>query len=388
MTACIVGWSHLGFGKRDDDDVESMICSVAAEAINDSGFEPADIDSIYLGHFGGAFSPQGFTSSLVFQASDALQFTPATRVENACATGSAAVHQGIDFIEAGRGKVVVVVGVEKMTNLRGPEVGDALLSASYLKEESDINDGFAGVFGQITQAYFQKYGDKSSALAGIAAKNHKNGVSNPYAQIRKDLGFDFCNTVSEKNPIVASPLKRTDCSLVSDGAAAIVLADTAPALGRRKAVAIRSRAQVNDFLPMSKRDVLSFAGCAKAWNDALSEGNLTLDDLSFVETHDCFTTAELLEYEAMGLAEPGKGSHVISEGITQKDGKLPVNPSGGLKAKGHPIGATGVSMHVLTAMQVRGEAGEMQVKDANLGGIFNMGGVVVANYVSILEAIR
>jgi len=388
MTACIVGWSHLAFGKRDNDDVEGMICSVASEAIEDSGFSPADIDAIYLGHFGGAFSLQGFTSSLVFQASDALRFKPATRVENACATGSAAVHQGLDYIEARRGKVVLVIGVEKMTDLQGAQVGDALLSASYLKEESNIEDGFAGVFGKITQAYFQKYGDKSEALAGIAAKNHKNGVGNPYAQIRKDLGFDFCNTVSEKNPIVASPLKRTDCSLVSDGAAAIVLADTATALGCRKAVAIRSRAHVNDFLPMSKRDILSFEGCAKAWKDALQMANVTLNDLSFVETHDCFTTAELLEYEAMGLAGPGEGSRVVSEGLTQKDGKLPVNPSGGLKAKGHPIGATGVSMHVLTAMQVRGEAGEMQVKGANLGGIFNMGGVVVANYVSILEAIR
>ena len=317
-----------------------------------------------------------------------MRFKPATRVENACATGSAAVHQGLDYIEARRGKVVLVIGVEKMTDLQGAQVGDALLSASYLKEESDIEDGFAGVFGKITQAYFQKYGDKSEALAGIAAKNHKNGVSNPYAQIRKDLGFEFCNTVSEKNPIVASPLKRTDCSLVSDGAAAIVLADTATALGCHKAVAIRSRAHVNDFLPMSKRDVLSFDGCAKAWNDALQMASVTLNDLSFVETHDCFTTAELLEYEAMGLAEPGEGARVVSEGLTQKDGRLPVNPSGGLKAKGHPIGATGVSMHVLTAMQVRGEAGEMQVKNANLGGIFNMGGVVVANYVSILEAIR
>ena len=317
-----------------------------------------------------------------------MRFKPATRVENACATGSAAVHQGLDYIEARRGKVVLVIGVEKMTDLQGAQVGDALLSASYLKEESDIEDGFAGVFGKITQAYFQKYGDKSEALAGIAAKNHKNGVSNPYAQIRKDLGFDFCNTVSEKNPIVASPLKRTDCSLVSDGAAAIVLADTATALRCHKAVAIRARAHVNDFLPMSKRDILSFDGCAKAWNDALQMASVTLNDLSFVETHDCFTTAELLEYEAMGLAEPGEGARVVSEGLTQKDGRLPVNPSGGLKAKGHPIGATGVSMHVLTAMQVRGEAGEMQVKNANLGGIFNMGGVVVANYVSILEAIR
>jgi len=388
MTACIVGWSHLPFGKREGEDVESMIVKVAADAVADAGFEPADVDAVYVGHFGGAFSPQAFTASLVFQASDGFRFKPATRVENACATGSSAVHQGVDFIEAKRGRVVLVVGVEKMTDLKGPAVGEALLTASYLKEEAGIEGGFAGVFGQITQTYFQRYGDQSDALARIAAKNHKNGVSNPYAQIRKDLGYEFCRNISDKNPLVAGPLRRTDCPLVSDGAAALVLTDVETALGRPKAVAFRARAHVNDFLPMSKRDVIQFEGCTQAWGQALSAAGLSLDDLSFVETHDCFTIAELIEYEAMGLAKPGQGHRVIEEGLTQKDGKLPVNPSGGLKAKGHPIGATGVSMHVLTAMQLRGEAGEMQVANAKLGGVFNMGGVAVANLVSILEPIR
>lgn len=388
MTACIVGWSHLPFGRHEDEDVESLIVKVAAGAVADAGFAPEDVDAIYLGHFGGAFSPQAFTSSLVLQASEDFRFKPATRVENACATGSAAVHQGIDFLEARRGRVVLVVGVEKMTDLKGPAVGETLLSASYIKEESGIEGGFAGVFAQIARQYYQRYGDQTDALAGIAAKNHKNGVANPYAQIRKDLGFEFCRDVSEKNPIVAGPLKRTDCSLVSDGAAALVLTDVETALGRPKAVAVRARAHVNDYLPMSRRDTTLFEGCAKAWDRALGDARLTLDDLSLVETHDCFTVAELLEYEAMGLAAPGEGARVVEEGLTQKDGKLPVNPSGGLKAKGHPIGATGVSMHVLTAMQVRGEAGDMQVPGARLGGIFNMGGVAVANFVSILEPLR
>ena len=387
MTACIVGWSHLPFGKTEDD-VEDMVTRVAIEAIHDAGFEPKDVDAIFLGHFGGAFSPQGFTSSLVLEATPDLRFKPATRVENACATGSAAVHQGIDCIDAGRGRVVLVVGVEKMTHLDNATVGEALLSASYLKEEAGITGGFAGVFGQITQNYYQKYGDQSDALAHIAAKNHKNGVDNPFAQIRKDLGFEFCRNISERNPSIAGPLKRTDCSLVSDGAAALVLTSVETALGRSKAVAIRAKAQVSDFLPMSKRDIIAFEGCTQAWNLALTSAGLALDDISFVETHDCFTIAELLEYEAMGLASPGEGARVLDEGITQKNGKLPINPSGGLKAKGHPIGATGVSMHILSAMQVRGEAGEMQVKGAKLGGIFNMGGVAVANYVSILEPLR
>ncbi|WP_420562407.1 acetyl-CoA acetyltransferase [Thalassobaculum sp.] len=388
MTACIVGWSHLPFGKRTEDDAESMIVQVATAALEDAGLTPDDIDAVYLGHFNAGFERQDFTASLVLQADDRFRFKPATRVENACATGSAAVHQGIHLIEAKKAKRVLVVGVEKMTALGGKEIGDTLLKASYLKEEAGIDGGFAGVFAQIAQAYFQRHGDNMDALAKIAAKNHKNGVANPYAQMRKDLGYEFCRTESEKNPYVAGPLKRTDCSLVSDGAAAIVLTDVDTALAMDKAVIFRAAAHVNDFLPMSKRDILKFEGCSVAWKQALAQAGVSLDDLSLVETHDCFTIAELIEYEAMGLTPEGQGKRAILEGWTEKDGKLPINPSGGLKSKGHPIGATGVSMHIMASMQVRGEAADMQVKDAKLAGIFNMGGAAVANFVSILEPLR
>ena len=388
MSACIVGWSHTPFGRHEQDDVELLILRVAGQAVNDAGLGVEDIDEIVLGHYGGGFSAQGFTSSLVLQADDAWRFKPATRVENACATGSAAIHQGLKSIAGRNARFVLVVGVEKMTDLPGPEIAKALLSASYLKEESGIEGGFAGVFGQIAQRYFQRYGDQSDALAMIAAKNHKNGCANPLAQLRKDLGFEFCRTVSEKNPLVAGPLRRTDCSLVSDGAAALVLTDLETALRMRKAVVFRAAAQVNDFLPMSRRDITLFEGCTEAWQRALNDGGIELEDLDFVETHDCFTIAELLEYEAMGLTPRGQGARAALEGWTEKDGRLPVNPSGGLKAKGHPIGATGVSMHVLSAMQLTGAAGDMQIKGAKLGGIFNMGGAAVANYASILEPLR
>jgi acetyl-CoA C-acetyltransferase len=388
MTACIVGWTHTPFGRLADESVESLIVRVATDALKDAGVAPADVDEIVLGHFNAGFSAQDFTASLVLQASPDLRFKRATRVENACATGSAAVHQGLRAIEAKAAKIVLVVGVEQMTTTPGPEIGKNLLKASYVREEADIEGGFAGVFGKIAGAYFQRHGDQSDALAGIAAKNHKNGVSNPYAQMRKDLGFDFCRTESEKNPYVAGPLKRTDCSLVSDGAAALVLADVETALTMDKAVIFRAAQHVQDFLPLSKRDILKFEGCALAWKQALAQAGIKLTDLSLVETHDCFTIAELIEYEAMGLTPEGQGARAISEGITAKDGALPVNPSGGLKAKGHPIGATGVSMHVLGAMQLTGTAGDMQIKDAKLAGLFNMGGAAVANYVSILERIR
>jgi acetyl-CoA C-acetyltransferase len=184
-------------------------------------------------------------------------------------------------------------------------------------------------------------------------------------------------------------LKRTDCSLVSDGAAAVIIADTETALSMPRAVAFRSTAHVQDFLPMSKRDILKFEGCGLAWKRALSNAHLTLDDLSLVETHDCFTIAELIEYEAMGLTAEGQGARAVIEGWTEIGGRLPVNASGGLKAKGHPIGATGVSMHVMSAMQLCGEMpSEIQVKAPELAGIFNMGGAAVANYASILQRIR
>ena len=388
MQPAIVGWAHTPFGKHDAETVESLVVRVATEALAHAGIGPGDVDSIVLGHFNAGFSPQDFTASLVLQASDDLRFKPALRVENACATGSAAVHQALQTIEAKHARIVLVVGVEQMTRTPSAEIGRNLLRASYLAEDGETVGGFAGVFGQIAGAYFQRHGDQSDALAMIAAKNHKNGVGNPYAQMRKDLGFAFCRAESDKNPFVAGPLKRTDCSLVSDGAAALVIADGETAASMERAVQFRARAHAQDFLPMSKRDILRFEGCQVAWSRALAEGGLTLEDLSFVETHDCFTIAELIEYEAMGLTPEGQGARAIKEGWTEKGGRLPVNPSGGLKAKGHPIGATGVSMHALTAMQLCGEADGIQVEGATIGGVFNMGGAAVANYVSVLERAR
>jgi acetyl-CoA C-acetyltransferase len=386
--ACIVGWAHTKFGKLEEPDAESLIGQVARAAIEDAAISPTEIGAIFVGHFNNGFSRQDFPSSLVFQSVPELRFIQATRYENACASGSAAVHGARDWLAAGRGRFALVLGVEKMTATPGPKVGECLLSASYVREEGDIPAGFAGVFGRIADAYFQRHGDQSDALAAIAAKNHRNGVDNPYAQLRKDLGFAFCRAESDKNPFVAPPLKRTDCSLVSDGAAALVLTDADTARAMAKAVQFRAAVQVNDYLPLSRRDPTAFEGAAQAWHRALDTAGLTLADLSLVETHDCFTVAELIEYEAMGLTPPGQGARAVLEGWTDKDGRLPVNVSGGLKAKGHPIGATGVSMHAIAAMQLTGTAGAMQLPRADIAGVFNMGGAAVANYVSILAPLR
>jgi len=384
--AAIIGWAHSPFGKLEGEpDLESLIARVARAAIEDAGISPAEIDAGFVGIFGEGFTPQGFPASLLLQSVPEMRFRPITRYENACATGSAAIHGARDFIAAGRGRFALVVGAEKMTATPGPKIGEILLTASYRKTESDIEGGFAGVFGRIAEAYFQRHGDQSDALAMIAAKNHKNGVDNPWAQMRKDFGFDFCRNEGEKNPYVARPLKRTDCSLVSDGAAALVLADAETAKSVGKSVRFRAAVQVNEYLPIAARDIIRFDGARTAWQRAYEQAGVGVGDLSFVETHDCFTIAELIEYEAMGLAPEGKGGRAALEGWTAAGGKLPVNRSGGLKAKGHPIGATGVSMHVLAAMQLCGQAGAMQLPRADLAGVFNMGGAAVANYVSILE---
>ncbi|MGE0254423.1 MAG: acetyl-CoA acetyltransferase [Alphaproteobacteria bacterium] len=386
MSACIVGWHHLKFGKHEGRDIEDLIVEASVGAMADAGIEPRDVDAIYLGTFGGALVKQAFPASLVLQAHPDLRFKPATHVENACATGSAAVYQGLDRIAAKKARFVLCVGMEKMTEVTGEVLGGILAQGAYLREEHVTS--FAAVFGQITERYFQRYGDQSDALAMIAAKNHKNGCDNPWAQMQKDLGYEFCRHPSEKNPLVAGPLKRTDCSLVSDGAAALVLADLDTALSMKKAVYFRAAQHVQDYLPMSKKDIVDFEAPTEAFRRAYAQARVSVDDISFAEVHDCFTTAELLSYEALGLTPKGEGARAITEGWTQKDGKLPVNRSGGLKSKGHPLGATGVSMHILSSMQLTGTAGAMQLPAPKLGAIFNMGGTAAANYVSILEPLR
>ena len=387
--AQIVGWAHSPFGKSELEDTESLMASVTVPAMEHAGIGAADVDGIFVGVMNNGFSKQDFQGALVAMGHEELGYVPAVRMENACSTGSAALYSAMDFIESGRGRVALVVGAEKMTATPTAEVGDILLNACYRKEEADVDGGFAGLFGRIAQTYFQRYGDRSDALAMIAAKNHSNGLNNPYAHMRRDFGFDFCNTVSDKNPYVAGPLRRTDCSLISDGAAALVIADEETAAGMKRAIAFRARKQVNDILALAHRaDMLAFEGARRAWAGALEQADLAVTDLSFVETHDCFTIAEMIEYEAMGLANPGEGHKVIREGVSARDGALPINPSGGLKSKGHPIGATGVSMHVMAAMQLAGEAGDIQLPKAELAGVFNMGGAAVANYVSILERVK
>ena len=384
----IVGWAHTKFGKAEAPDTTALMAEVARPALDHAGIPPEELDGIFVGVYNNGFSRQDFQGALVAMGTPELAGIPFLRCENACATGSAALYAAADFIASGRGRTALVIGAEKMTATPMEEVGNILLSASHVPEEGGIDGGFAGVFGQIANSYFQRHGDRSEEMAMIAAKNHANGMLNPLAHMQKDFGFEFCNRPSEKNPLVAGPLRRTDCSLVSDGAAAIVLADADTAAGLARALRFRARGQAGDILALSRRDPIAFDGARRAWAQALAQAGVAITDLDLVETHDCFTVAEMIEYEAMGLAAPGEGWKVARDGTTRRDGALPVNLSGGLKSRGHPIGATGVSQHVMVAMQLMGEAGAMQLPDAQLGGVFNMGGAAVANYCSILERVR
>lgn len=380
--AAIVGWGHTPFG-RLDLSLEALIQTAAREALSDAGISGTDVDAVFLGLYNAGLTPDGFCASMVLGADEGLRYTPATRLENACASGSAALYAAMDAIASGRIDTALVVGAEKMTALDGAGVTRALGAASYQAEEAGLS--FPDIFARFAHAYGERYGDPTLAMAHIAAKNHQAALHNPLAQLKKPLSVEFCSTVSEKNPLISDPLKMTDCSLVSDGAAAIVLTRADCATDFRRAVGIRAAVQVNDLLPLSAKDMTDFTGPRLAFERAYAHAGVSVSDISFAEVHDCFTIAELLVAEAMGLAPKGQGADFIIAGGTGRQGRCPTNMSGGLKAKGHPVGATGVSMHVIAARQLCAEAGEMQLPDPKLGLAFNMGGGAVANYVSILE---
>ncbi|MGB3500432.1 MAG: thiolase domain-containing protein [Mesorhizobium sp.] len=382
----IVGAGHTKFGRLDARSLEDLMLEAASEAMADAGVEAKDIDTIFVGHFNSGLSPEGFVASLVHQLSPDFRFKPSVRVENACASGSAAIFGALTALKVGEGKTALVVGVEKMTARTTPEVTAALAGAGYKSDPEEAALSFPQVFAIAAKGYAERYGSPMEDLARIASKNHMNALDNPLAQMQRAMDFDACNNVTEKNPLIAPPLRLSDCSLISDGAAALVIT-TDPGIGGTKRVGFRGTGHVNDYLPISKRDFIKFEGPQRAIGNAMKAAGVDVSDISFAEVHDCFTIAELLIYEAMGLKPAGKGGEALAEGIVYKDGKLPVNRSGGLKAKGHPIGATGVSMHAISYRQLTGQAGGLQLADPKLGLVFNMGGSGVANYASVLEAV-
>ena len=383
MKPIIVGWGHTKFGKLDAFSLEDLIQQAGREALDDAGIEASQVDAVWLGHFNSGLVEDGFCSSMILGIDQALRFKPATRLENACASGSAALFGAIDAIRSGRIKVALVVGAEKMSGLDTPGVTKALGGATYQKEERGMS--FPGIFARFAQAYDAEFGDPTEAMAHIAVKNHENAMANPLAQMHRPLTLDYALHVSDKNPMIADPIKLSDCSLVSDGAAAVVLVADDMLGDFRRGVRFRAAEHVSDVLPLSGKDLAKFEGPTRAVAQAYAAAGIGVGDLSLAEVHDCFTIAELLSVEALQLARPGEGREAVISGETTRTGRLPINLSGGLKAKGHPVGATGVSMHVLNARQLVGEAGDMQLPGAELAAAINMGGGAVASYATIME---
>ena len=332
MKPMIVGWGHTKFGRHADNTLEDLIHEAGREALSSAGIKAAAVDGVWLGHFNSGLLSDGFCSAMVLALDESLRFKPAVRCENACASGSAALYSAIDAVRSGRVRVALVVGAEKMTHLDTAGVTRSLSGASYQKEEAGVS--FPEVFARYASAYGERYGDPVPAMAHIAVKNHENAMRNPLAQMHKRLSLDFCLHPSDKNPIIAAPLKVTDCSLITDGAAAVVVVAEDMVGDFQQAVGIRAYEHVSDVLPLSAKDLTTFEGPRRAIDQAYSRAGITVDDLSLAEVHDCFTIAELIMVEALGLATPGNGARAVLAGETSRDGRLPINLSGGLKAKG------------------------------------------------------
>jgi len=341
---------------------------------------------------------------MVAQVVPELWGVPAMRHEGACASSSLGILSAMAEIEAGRYDCVLVLGAEEFKNLPGDQASQNQNSAAWQgHEDIDCKFMWPAVFGLLAQEYDARYGLDRKYLNRIAELNYANARRNPKAQTR-NWQFDALSFTDDDaaNPVIEPGTRRQDCGQITDGACAVVLASErfAKAHQARMGKSLSDLAHIagwghrnaslraRDKLERSRGQPYVFPHVRQTIEDAWRRAGVSgIDAMSGIETHDCFTIAEMLEYEAMGLAPHGQGARVILDGITRKDGKLPVNPSGGLKSRGHPIGATGVSQHVMAAMQLTGEAGDMQIANARVGAVFNMGGAAVANYLSILEAV-
>lgn len=391
MSVSIIGTSHTEFG-RLDKSIYDLVEETGRKALEDSKIDAEKIGGIWLGNFsGGGFNDQEHLAPYALNIDPELRFTPATRVENACASGSAAIREAKNALEAGEVDYALVIGAEKMTSLDTKGVTKVLAMASYWEEEGANGMTFPGLFAEYAKGYKKRYDFKEDELreilAKIAAKNHQNALENPLAQMPWDCDYqEILDLPDDKNPLIAPPLRLYDCSLITDGAAALVLTRTDEAKKiSDNSVEIAALAQTSDYLALDKRSNSEFVAGKKAIQKAYKEANITVEDLDFAEVHDCFTIAELLAYEALGLAEDGKGGEILGEGIVEVGGKTPVNASGGLKAKGHPVGATGVSMAVLAARQLMGKAIGHQIKGAKTGITFNIGGSAASNYALVFK---
>lgn len=377
----VIGVGMTGFGELWGRSIRDIFVEAALAAIDDAGVD--HIDSLYVG----AMSPGLFVGQEHLGAvmADHLGMTPvpATRVESACASGGAAFRQAFLEVASGASDIVLAGGVEKMTD--GADVTEALATAA--DQEYEVYHGitFPGLYAMIAQAHMERYGTTREQLAAVAVKNHRNGARNPHAQFRTPVTAEQVMT----STMVADPLRLLDCSPVSDGAAAVIVASAEVAARLKKPlVRVRASAQASDTIALhSRKDITTLGAVVAAAAKAYATAGIKPADLHLVEVHDCFTIAEIVVSEDLGLFDKGKGGEAALKGLTALEGgRVPINTSGGLKSKGHPVGATGIAQIIEIYEQLTGRAGERQVKNARVGMAQNMGGSGASCVIHILEA--
>lgn len=372
VLASVIGVGSTRYGVLQKTFAE-LVKEAASKALMDAGIGVDEIDALYLGNFAGE-SLIGQNHLASYSASViGLGHIPATRVEGACASGSMAIREAIFAIKSGLCKRVLVIGAEKMTSLPTTGVTGVLAQASNREWEIQVGLTFPAVFALVAQRHHYRYGTTREHLAAIAVKNHDHALLNPTAHMHKKMTMeDVCNCTN----MVAEPLNRYDCSLISDGASAMVLCAPELAEGHRGDVIdmIGSGQASGPFEIFLNEDLTSFAATRLAAARAYEMANIQPSDIDFAEVHDCFTIAEIVATEDLGFFQAGMGGSAALEGATRLGGKIPINTSGGLKAKGHPVGSTGVGQGVEAVVQLRGLAGERQVKDATIGLTHNLGG--------------
>jgi acetyl-CoA C-acetyltransferase len=378
----VIGVGMTKWGELWDKSLRTIFTETALLAIDDAGVDR--IDSMVVGCMSsGLFTGQEHLASLL---SDELgrNPVPAARVESACSSGGLALRQGFIEVASGMSDIVLVGGVEKMTDVTGCEATYALGTAADQEYEGYHGLTFPGLYAMMAVAHMHRYGTTREHLARVAVKNHENGSKNPLAQFPFKVSIEtVLNSV-----LVADPLRILDCSPITDGAAAVILCplETAKKTGR-PVVRVTGSGQATDTIALSSRKDLCWLESTRlAAAKALGMAGRKVEDMHLFEVHDCFTIAEIMVMEALGLVPKGRGGPAVEEGLTAIGGKFPVNPSGGLKAKGHPVGATGVAQAVEVVEQLRGEAGERQIKGARRGLTQNMGGTGGSSVVHVFEA--
>lgn len=380
----IIGVGETKMGKLPDRTLRDLITQAGTTAMQDAGIEADQIESLFMGNFNsGYLCNQNHMGALASEVLG-LGTTPTIRVEGACASGSLALRQGMIAVASGLCDIVLVGGVEKMTHRSTEEVTTAVASAADSVLEFGVGATFPAIFAQLANRYMYEYGNCREAMALCAIQNHAHALLNPDAQLHKAITLE---NVLNGFPI-ADPLTIFDCSLVTDGAAFVVLAATevAASLGKpARHIKIKGSGHAGDSLTVaSKKSLTTMAATVDAAQQAFRASKLSPADISLVELHDCFTITQLITMEDLGFFEKGTGAQAILDGKTTRNGKIPVNVSGGLKAKGHPIGATGLSQIYELVTQLRGEAGERQLSTVNFGLAHNLGGTAATCVVTIL----